>query len=83
MATKKRMSLVQLAAAIYGCRVEELLSYREYEDGSVVIIAPSGQKFAYSGEALLAELARQAPAQTAGQVAGDKAGHSQTGKIGG
>jgi hypothetical protein len=47
------MSPVQLAAAIYGCRVEELLSYREYEDGSVVIIAPSGQKFAYSAEAIM------------------------------
>ena len=53
MASKKRISLVQLAAKLYGCPVEELLSYREYENGSVAIIAPSGQKYSYSSESIM------------------------------
>ena len=73
MASKKRVSPVQLAAQIYGCRVEELLSYREHEDGSVVIIAPSGQKFAYSAESIkqviLAEESPPAPLDKGGAEA--------------
>ena len=70
MPKQNKPSPVQLAARIYGCPVEDLLSHRVYPDGSVVIIAPTGQKFAYSAESLLQELARQSPAPTLRQVAG-------------
>ena len=77
MASKKRVSPVQLAAQIYGCRVEELLSYREYEDGSVVIIAPSGQKFSFSAESIkqvmLAEESPPAPLDKGGAEASEVA----------
>ena len=59
MASKKRISLVQLAAKLYGCPMADLLSYREYEDGSVVIIAPSGQKFTYSAESIMQFVLRE------------------------
>ena len=76
MANRNKLSLVQLAARLYGCPVEELLSYREYEDGSVVIIAPSGQKFAYSAESIkqvmLAEESPQATLSVAAPL--EKAG---------
>jgi hypothetical protein len=45
-------SPVDLAALVYGCNTEDLLSYHEFEDGSVVIIAPTGQKFTYSAQRL-------------------------------
>lgn len=57
--SKDSGSPVDLAAAIYGCKVEELLSYHEFEDGSVAIIAPTGQKFTYPVETLLARLVQQ------------------------
>ena len=63
---------LQLAARLYGCPVEDLLSHRVYPDGSVVIIAPTGQKFAYSAEALLEELARQSPVPAPGPMAGEE-----------
>ena len=53
MPKQNKPSPVQLAARIYGCPVEELLSYREYDDGSVVIIAPTGQKFTYSAHSIM------------------------------
>ena len=59
MAKRNKLSLVQLAARLYGCPVEELLSYREYEDGSVVIIAPSGQKFTYPAESIMQFVLRE------------------------
>ena len=52
--------LVEIAAQIYSCKVEELLSYCEYEDGSVVIIAPTGQKFAYSAEQIMKRILENA-----------------------
>ena len=63
---------LQLAARLYGCPLEDLLSHRAYPDGSVVIIAPTGQKFTYSPEALLAELTTQSPAPTLRPPAGDE-----------
>ena len=53
MPKQNKPSPVQLAARIYGCPVEQLLSYREYDDGSVVIIAPTGQKFTYSAHSIM------------------------------
>jgi hypothetical protein len=41
-------SPVDLAALIYDCDTQDLLSYHEFPDGSVTIIAPTGQKFHYS-----------------------------------
>jgi hypothetical protein len=41
-------SPVDLAALIYDCDTEDLLSYHEFPDGSVTIIASTGQKFHYS-----------------------------------
>ena len=52
--------LVEIAAQIYSCKVEELLSYREYENGSVVIIAPTGQKFTYSPEQIMGRILKNA-----------------------
>jgi hypothetical protein len=72
MPKQNKPSPLQLAAHLYGCQVEDLLSHRVYPDGSVVIIAPTGQKFTYSAEALLAELARQNPAPPPRQAAGDE-----------
>ena len=66
---------IQLAAKLYGCPVEELLSYREYDDGSVVIIAPTGQKFTYSAHSIMEYALKSAegsPAATSGSmIAGD------------
>jgi hypothetical protein len=45
---RKIPSPVDLAALVYGCNTEDLLSYHEFPDGSVTIIAPTGQKFHYS-----------------------------------
>ena len=45
----------EVAAALYGCDQEELIKFRECENGSVVIIAPTGQKFTYSAEQLEAK----------------------------
>ena len=67
---------LQLAARLYGCPLEDLLSHRVYPDGSVVIIAPTGQKFAYSAEALLKELAKQSPVPAPGPTAGDEEARS-------
>lgn len=58
--SKDSGSPVDLAVAIYGCKVEDLLSYHEFEDGSVAIIAPTGQKFTYPAEQLLQQLMVQA-----------------------
>jgi hypothetical protein len=46
-------TLAKVAAQIYGCNLEDLLSYCEHADGSVVIIAPSGQKFTYSADEIM------------------------------
>ena len=76
MPKQTRPTPLQLAARLYGCPVEDLLSHRAYPDGSVAIIAPSGQKFAYSAESLLQELARQSPVPAPRQAAGDEEPHS-------
>jgi hypothetical protein len=52
-------ALVDVAARIYGCQVDELLSWSEKEDGSVAIIAPTGQKFTYSGLDIMQELLKE------------------------
>jgi hypothetical protein len=49
---RKILSPVDLAALIYGCNTEDFLSHHEFEDGSVAIIAPTGQKFTYSAQRL-------------------------------
>lgn len=59
MTAKKKKSPVQLAAAIYGCEPRELLAHHEFEDGSIAIIAPSGQKFIYPAERILEERVKQ------------------------
>ena len=41
---------IDVAAALFGCDTGELIKSRECEDGSVVIIAPTGQKFIYGVE---------------------------------
>ena len=41
---------ITAAAAIYGCKVSELMSYGISDVGRVSIIAPTGQKFIYSAE---------------------------------
>ena len=75
MAKRNKLSLVQLAAKLYGCPVEQLLSYREYDDGAVVIIAPTGQKFTYSAHSIMEyalKSAQGSPAATSGSmIAGD------------
>ena len=55
MPKKKPPSPIELAARIYGCDLSDLLAYHEFEDGSVAIIAPTGQKFTYSADRLLQE----------------------------
>jgi hypothetical protein len=49
-------SLVAVAAKIYGCEVSDLLSWAEKDDGSVVIIAPTGQKFTYSANEIMKKI---------------------------
>jgi hypothetical protein len=49
-------SLVAVAAKIYGCGVSDLLSWSEKDDGSVVIIAPTGQKFTYSADEIMKKI---------------------------
>jgi hypothetical protein len=49
-------SLVAVAAKIYGCGVSDLLSWAEKDDGSVVIIAPTGQKFTYSADEIMKKI---------------------------
>ena len=39
---------LELAAGIFGCNVEEILSFRLLPSGGINIIAPTGQKFTYS-----------------------------------
>jgi hypothetical protein len=71
MPKQNKPSPVQLAARIYGCPVEELLSYREYDDGAVVIIAPTGQKFTYSAHSIMEYALKSAegsPAATPGSM---------------
>jgi len=51
----------EVAAALYGCDQEELIKFRECENGSVVIIAPTGQKFTYSAEQLEAKREKMKP----------------------
>ena len=58
--------LVEVAARIYGCKVKDLLSWSEKEDGSVVIIAPTGQKFTYSAEEIVQAVPRVAVLDCAG-----------------
>ena len=55
VAKKKGPSRVEMAAGIYGCEVGELMAWHEFEDGSVAIIAPSGQKFTYPADRLAQE----------------------------
>lgn len=64
-------TLAKVAAQIYGCNLEDLLSYCEHADGSVVIIAPTGQKFAYSADEIMAkvlESTRPAPDVATGEA---------------
>ena len=51
----------EVAAALFGCEPEELIKFREGEDGAVVIIAPTGQKFVYSAEQLEAKREKMKP----------------------
>jgi hypothetical protein len=61
MAIDKRITA---AARIYGCKGSELMKVRFVDDGSVVIIAPTGQKFIYSAEQIAeATPKRRAPAK--------------------
>ena len=39
---------ILIAAALCGCEPGELLSYRVCENGDIVVIAPTGQKFVYA-----------------------------------
>lgn len=73
MAKKRGPSRVELAARLYGCEVGELLSQHEFKDGSVAIIAPTGQKFVYSAERILEEQDKDmAPTLTDSQEAGSQ-----------
>lgn len=38
---------IEVAAALYGCKADELLGFSEKDDGALVIIAPDGKKFRY------------------------------------
>jgi hypothetical protein len=49
-------SLAAVAAKIYGCGVSDLLSWSEKDNGSVVIIAPTGQKFTYSADEIMRKI---------------------------
>ena len=53
---------IAVAAALYGCQVDELLSFAEREDGSLVIIAPTGQTFRYDQVLVNAQRAEMAEA---------------------
>lgn len=53
---------IAVAAALYGCQVEELMGFAEREDGSLVIIAPTGQKFRYDQVLVNAKRAEMAEA---------------------
>jgi len=35
---------------LYGCEPQELMKVRELENGGLVVIAPTGQKFVYSAD---------------------------------
>jgi hypothetical protein len=39
--------LIQRAAAVYGLDVAQLLSYKAYSGGKVVLVAANGMKFVY------------------------------------
>jgi hypothetical protein len=58
--TEKKSEL-ELAAAICGCEVGEVISYRLMSNGFISIIAPTGQKFVYSAEQLEEKRAELAP----------------------
>jgi hypothetical protein len=38
---------IEVAAALYGCKADELMGFSEKDDGALVIIAPDGKKFRY------------------------------------
>ena len=38
---------IHRAARFLGCRAEDLLSWRRYENGAVVVIAPDGKKWRF------------------------------------
>ena len=40
-------TLIQRAAAVFGLDVEQLLSYKIYSGGKVVLVAANGMKFIY------------------------------------
>ncbi len=42
------------AAKILGCHPQKILAHRLLDDGGIVVIAPTGQKFRYSAEELAA-----------------------------
>lgn len=41
-----------IAAALAGCAPQDLLVFRELEDGSAVVVIPTGQKYKYTPEQL-------------------------------
>ena len=48
-----KISNIEVAAAEYGCQVDELIKFRPGdEEGSFVIIAPNGGKFTYTEKVL-------------------------------
>jgi hypothetical protein len=48
-----KLSNIEVAAAEYGCQVDELIKFRPGdEEGSFVIIAPNGGKFTYTEKVL-------------------------------
>jgi hypothetical protein len=58
MNKKKRL---KAAADLFGCSPSEFMSHRLLDDGGVVIIAPTGQKFRYSAEQLAKAKAEPEP----------------------
>ena len=67
---------LQAAAGIYGCMVDDLMSYRHLDDGAVVIIAPTGQKFIYPAaeiDAMCEEMTPKREAPAAKKAAAKKA----------
>ena len=47
---------IAVAAALYGCDPGELIKYREgNEEGSAIIIVPTGQKFTYDKKSMDAQ----------------------------
>lgn len=60
--------LLLALAKLLNCPSEAILSYREYPDGSVVAITPSGAKQRFRAEDMHAALSTPAPARKRGDA---------------